>query len=788
MLNNNEKKILFSIKFLPIIIIIVFSVLLTYFFISQNNKILKIDSEQLKNNFIQKNEELIKRDVNIVYNLIEYEKENTLKNLKQEIQNRVNDAYDTAHNIYNNNKHLNKKIIIQKIKEALRYIKFNDGRGYYFIYELEGKNILFPGNKELEGTNLWNFKDAKNNYTIRKLSEIALNKKEGFHTWYWYKPNKDKQMSNKIGFVKYFEPLNWFIGTGEYLEDFEKKVKQNTLDRISKINYNRDGYVFVVNYDGVILNHINKKTINKNKIDIKDKNGLYIAKEIIKIAKQGEGFLKYIPILNTRESSNDTKTAYIKGFEDWNWAIGSGFYEVDSNLLIKEKEKNLIENTKNTLNKILITISITTLIIIILLMIFSNAIKKIFEKYITRNKSYQKKLKNLLYEKSRKLNDSMETINSYVSMTKTDINGVIVYASDNFCKSLKYTKEELIGKPHSIVRHPDNKKILFKKMWDTISAGHSFKTVMKDLTKDGKDFWFELLIYPEFDKNKKIIGYTALRNDLNDKKRIERINKSLEKKIKDAVKVNREKDFILSQQSKLAAMGEMLENIAHQWRQPLSVISTAASGMKLQKDYKHLDDEQFYKSIHNILSNTEYLSETINTFRDFLKSKKEKTLFNIKDTFEKTSHLIESKYVDSDITIIKNIEDIKMIGLDSELIQIFMNILTNAKDAFNDVDKNQKKYIFIDIFKEDTSIYIKIKDNAGGIDDEVMDKIFEPYFTTKHKAQGTGIGLYMCKEIASNQMNGDLTVQNITFDYENISYNGAEFTLTLPIIVQDNND
>ena len=781
MLNSNEKKILTSINFFPIFIIIVFSLILTYTFISQNEKIFESDAQRIKADFMQEHKNLVKKNVQLVYDLISYEQKSALENLKNNIKQKVEEAHQIVSSIYYENSHLDRDALTLKIKDALRHIRFNNNRGYYFIYELEGKNILLPTSKKLEGQNLWDLKDAKDNYTIRALSKIAKNKKQGFHTWYWYKPKQKDKMSKKIGYTMLFEPLNWFIGTGEYLVDFETDVKQNILNRINQIQYSKKEYVFIVNYDGVVINHIRKDLVNTNQINLKDKNGVNITREIISAAKNSEGFVQYIGIPGTQIGEPSQKISFVKGFNLWKWAVVSGFHPKELKPLLKEKEVKLKEITQSTLSQITMISIFATVITVVLLFLFSNVIKKIFLRYRKRNQEFQDRLQVLLNEKTKKLNDSMEMTNSYVAMTQTDLNGIITYASDNFCKKVGYKKSELIGYTHSIVRHPDNDIGVYKKMWETITSGNIFKDTIKNLTKDGTDFWFEILIYPDYDQDKNMIGYTALRIDITDRKRIEKINTNLEYEIKKAVQSNREKDYALSQQSKMAAMGEMLENIAHQWRQPLSIISAAASGMKLQKDYKILEDEQFYRSINTVLNNTEHLSETINTFRDFFKSNKEKTLVNLHNTYDKTQKLIHSKYKNSNIQIISEIEEVELTGLETDLIQVLMNIFSNAKDALESTTTVEKKLIFVHIYKDKYHGIIKIKDNAGGIPRDILDKIFDPYFTTKHKAQGTGIGLYMSTEIVSKHMHGNLKVENTSFVFEDVSYTGAEFTISLPL-------
>ncbi|MDZ7817587.1 MAG: ATP-binding protein [Aliarcobacter sp.] len=242
---------------------------------------------------------------------------------------------------------------------------------------------------------------------------------------------------------------------------------------------------------------------------------------------------------------------------------------------------------------------------------------------------------------------------------------------------------------------------------------------------------------------------------------------------------NNKQQHILSQQSKMAAMGEMLGNIAHQWRQPLSVITTVATGMKLQKEFNSLDDETFEKSIENITNSALYLSDTIEDFRNFFRTDKEETLFNIKNVFEKVFKLTDAQFKNHEIIFIKNIEEFELYGFENEFIQAIINILNNSKDALE--NKENPKLIFISTYKKENTAVIKITDNAGGVDEKIIDKVCEPYFTTKHQSKGTGVGLYMTEEIIVKHMGGTLLFKNVVLSYENKNYNGTEVTIILSI-------
>jgi signal transduction histidine kinase/ABC-type nitrate/sulfonate/bicarbonate transport system substrate-binding protein len=267
-------------------------------------------------------------------------------------------------------------------------------------------------------------------------------------------------------------------------------------------------------------------------------------------------------------------------------------------------------------------------------------------------------------------------------------------------------------------------------------------------------------------------------------KELREINNNLELRIKKEVEENLKKDRLLSQQQKMISMGQMIENIAHQWRQPLSLITTGISGIKLKKQINDLDNEFLDKTLDSILNTSKYLSNTIDDFRYFFKPQKEKNDFYLEKCCEKTVDLINPNFLNKDIQIIYKIENIKILGYETELIQVLINILNNSKDALTSIE-NENKLIFIDVFKENDKAIIEIKDNAGGIDENIINKIFEPYFTTKHQSQGTGIGLFMCQEIIYKHMNGKISISNITFEYKSKTYKGALTRITLQDIIND---
>ncbi|PHR58138.1 MAG: hypothetical protein COA44_04345 [Arcobacter sp.] len=265
---------------------------------------------------------------------------------------------------------------------------------------------------------------------------------------------------------------------------------------------------------------------------------------------------------------------------------------------------------------------------------------------------------------------------------------------------------------------------------------------------------------------------------LEQKNILKAFNKELEDKISKEVTRTRQKDKILFQQSKMADMGKMLANIAHQWRQPLNTISVVAGGMQVHKDIGTLDDKRFEENINTIENTVQFLSQTIDDFKDYFRSDKHKEDFDIQASIAQDIRLIEPSFRALGINIISNLQSYTIHSYQSQLAQVILNILNNAKDALVHC-KQKYKYIFISSKEKDNKIIITITDNAGGIPQEIINNIFDPYFTTKHKSQGTGIGLFMAEEIISKHLNGSIQVLNIEYEYEEHTYKGAQFDIFL---------
>ncbi|QOG11848.1 cache domain-containing protein [Arcobacter sp. FWKO B] len=475
-----------------------------------------------------------------------------------------------------------------------------------------------------------------------------------------------------------------------------------------------------------------------NRADVVDINNKEYVKEFYNIAQEHkEGFVEYMWFkLNHGIKEQYPKTSYVKVFEPYNWVIGYGEYLDD----VEKELQNLVI----------------------------------------------KQIRNMAY-----------VDNNYVFIYQLlDING-----GDKFAKMLvNMNRVDLEGKFISDDYKDINGKEFRKEFLKDIRLkGDSFVTYA--YKKPNTDEIEEKLSY--FYLNEKwnwIIGNGVYVNDFEDKYqtlfKVENEEKS--RIIRDSIvftfvilflfiiiliivakylnniilsneKKQKHKDNLIIQQSKMASMGEMLDNIAHQWRQPLSAITSLASGLKIQKELGVLDDGDIEKTADKIVSSAQHLSQTIEDFRGFLRKDKVLQNFDLISTVEKSLKITEGTFNGISINL-ESQKNLKVDGYPNELIQAILNILNNAKDVLVE-KKIDNKIIEIEISSNDKFAIIKIEDNAGGIPKEYINRIFDSDFTTKGE-KGTGIGLYMTKQILKN-MGGDIEAYN--------SDKGAVFKISLPL-------
>ena len=305
-----------------------------------------VRADQMRNAYIAQQKEMVRQEVKHVVNMIEYEKTQSELRVKKKIQTRVNEAYAVADNIYRNNKEVKSKSeILKMIIDALRPVRFENGTGYYFFIRRDGMVLLFADKPENEGRNLSQVQDTRGRFPSRDMLSIATNNGEGFYEYYWTRPTLEGNDYKKISFVKMFEPLEFIIGAGLYVDDVEQQLKTDLLSTISRIRYGSDGYIFVNRLNGDALVSNGKVVSGKKKLwEVFNKNPKK-TKEIFQLEydaalKPDGDYIYYSIIKLSNPGSESPKASFIYGVKEWQWLIGSGVYldDVDSAIALMQNQ------------------------------------------------------------------------------------------------------------------------------------------------------------------------------------------------------------------------------------------------------------------------------------------------------------------------------------------------------------------------------------------------------------------------------------------------------------------
>ncbi len=381
---------------------------------------------------------------------------------------------------------------------------------------------------------------------------------------------------------------------------------------------------------------------------------------------------------------------------------------------------------------------------------------------------------------------TMRNLNSLDSTFKTiydnSSDGIVIFKESKFIslnkamqKLFKYDSEDAFLNASlrriSPTYQPDGSSSV-KKMVQMIKATfrdgvQSFEWVHKD--RFGEEFWCEIVL-TKINLNGVDLIYGVWRDisqrkelefrTLQDKEKIQSLNKSLEQRVKKEVTLNREKDKQMLHQSRLAQMGEMISMIAHQWRQPLSAIASAGALINLHAQLNKLDKETAIEVSKNIATYTQHLSATIDDFRDFFKEDKDKEITNYTYLVKSVLNIIETTLESKNIRVIEELTcKSAFLSYPNELKQVIINLVKNAQDILLE-KKIEEPYVKIKTYEEDGKYILEVSDNGGGIDAKVIDNIFDPYFSTKLEKDGTGLGLYMSKTIVEEHCNGKLSCYN----------------------------
>ena len=327
------------IKHMVLTAAISFCLLLSIWVFNEYSFFLK-KAKTLRNVYLTSQRALLKSEVNTVVEYINYMKSQVEDNLKSELRGRVYGAVAIAENIYRENIGSKPVEDIKKmIKDALRPIRFLNGRGYYFAFSMDGIETLFSDRPEMEGMDMLPIQGARGEYVVRDMIKIARDQQEGFYEYTWTKPSLQGKDFLKISFVKYFKPLDWAFGAGEYIQDFTEQIQMRVLKRIVNLRFGKEGYFFGSMAGGYPLFTNGKITRGGASIwDMVDPAGQKIIQKQQKVSRNPKGgFVEYV-WNKLGETTPSPKISYVQSIPEWGWTIGAGVYVDTVEEIIAENE------------------------------------------------------------------------------------------------------------------------------------------------------------------------------------------------------------------------------------------------------------------------------------------------------------------------------------------------------------------------------------------------------------------------------------------------------------------
>ncbi|RXJ69024.1 hypothetical protein CRV08_06220 [Halarcobacter ebronensis] len=364
-----------------------------------------------------------------------------------------------------------------------------------------------------------------------------------------------------------------------------------------------------------------------------------------------------------------------------------------------------------------------------------------------------KKSKCLIVQ--RKLQEITKSIDKYVIIAETDLQGIITYASEAFCKISGYKKSEIIGRPISIIRNPDISKNFFEKMWYKISKGDIWEGEVKNLDKNGNSYWERGNITPIYNDESEVIGYRAIKVNITDEKQLQKVNSLLKKELFLRLNEIKTMDKLKVDESKIKLMSRILDTFSNEWKKPISNINASLLDFDSRVDRAKYTKKDLKDFIFLLKDEIRLLSKNLNEFRKLFIEDEDNDKFNVYGLINSVLESVSSKEVQISLVGSKEIE---IYGIYHDLKKVIFGIITNSLDAFHSKNISNGK-IQITLSEENKKVLIKIKDNAGGVEKEILPKIFDYNFSTKYYTKVDGLPLYLAKLIIEKS-NGKIWAEN----------------------------
>lgn len=754
-------------------------------------------ADQMRADYIARQKQIIKQEVNRVVDLISYEKAQSEILTRKKIKSRVYEAYSIAQHIYEQNKTAKSGAEIQKmILDALRPIRFEYGSGYYFATRLDGVEMLFADKPKMEGLNLLDVKDTRGRYVIKDMIQIAEQSGEGFYEYHWTKPDSVGNDFKKISFIKRFEPYDWFIGTGLYVDDVEDQIKANLLSTISRIRFGKEGYIFInrLNGDTLVSNGElfsgTKKlweVFNKDPEKMKD----IFDKEVnAALTPQGD-YIYYSHIKLTTPNKESRKASFIYGIPDLQWLVGAGVYLDDAETDIALMQTKLNDQIKAKMfYSILIVLGIVALFFLffhwlnrglrndfnLFISFFKRAADSEEEidresikfveldqmaEYANKMLAARKQAEDALLEKERFLQNVFDGIQDGISVLDAELNIIRV---NQWMEKVYGDGKLLIGKKCYEVYQQRKSICPWCPSVKAINTGEPENEIVPYPTKENPEGWIDLSAYPMKDDQGRVSAVIEYVKDITEQKKLEgQLHHAL----------------------KMESIGTLAGGIAHDFN---NIIGIILGNAELAMDDVP-EKNPARSNLKEILTASRRAKDMVRQLLSFArKTQLEKKPTNIIPIVKDSLKLLRSSLPTS-IELRQNIaENVCTILADTTQInQIIINLCTNADHSMPDGGIIEVTLENVKLNQDNTAQYkdltpgwyvnLTVRDTGHGISPKEMNRIFDPYFTTKELGKGTGMGLSVVHGIVKGH-NGLITV-------ESEPGKGSSFSIFFPAIEKE---
>ncbi len=754
-----------------------------YLWIHFERATFKKDTQQLRQAYIESQKLNIKEEVDRAKAFVDFMKAQTEARLKSSIRGRVYEAHAIAMNLYRlHSSHQARKEIETTIKEALRPIWFNKKRGYYFAFNLEGIEQLFAAKPEMEGKNMLAVKGGRGELVVADMLSIVREHKEGFYQYYWSKPGQEGYFP-KIAFVKLIEPLNWVVGTGEYLDDVEKDIQEEVLQWIESITFGKDGYVFAARWDGLSLTGPAK---GKNMWTINDANGVKIVQELVAKAKSGGGFVQYLqPRFKGRE--NSPKLSYAVGVPDWEWYLGAGIYLDEIESVIAEKQASLNERIRRNIRYALSVLVALLLIILIIVKLVANRIHgnfRSFAAFFAGASAHDVKIDskalhfvefadlavaaNAMIDKRKAAEDALKESREWLRTILDSIqSGVMVIdvateriidVNDAALNLAGTAREQILGRScREFLCHQEKEDCPVRDFGLEYHQRECFLVRM-----DGT----QIPIFKSCNQLE-IGGKTYIIEsflDLSDQKKLE---------------------HQLRQAQKIEALGVLAGGVAHDLNNMLSPVIGFAEMLMMTSEADDPERDHLEKILNAGMKARDLVHQLLAFGRKQALEIRSIDVNELIIGLDKLMRRTVPENIHMEFALNPSIPAIKADA--GQIEQVIMNLILNASDAMPSGGKLTLKtrMVFLngegqqetEYIAPGTYVQLTITDTGSGIDHETRQRIFDPFFTTKKRGRGSGLGLAMVYGIVK-QHGGTIGVDSEVGK-------GSRFVLHLPVAEED---